>query len=87
MYHRLQPVVQPELFSNQFDIRRPRGTDHHSISSMELTHRSLLRGRFVSSIPFDVAGAFDTAPHYQRTQVSTALGVDFFTYRLLYNWL
>ena len=87
MYHRILPIVEPQLTPFQFAYRRSRGTEDHLTSLVDKAHRSLLNGSFVYIISFDIEAAFGRVPHWQITRALKRMHIDGYTRRLIHNWL
>ena len=54
---------------------------------MDLARSPLFRGKYVYIMSFDMAGAFDSAPHFQLAQALARFGIDVHTRRSVRNWL
>ena len=87
VYHRILPQVEPQLYAGQYAYRRARSTEHHLVSVMDVTHRALIRGKFVYVVSFDIAGAFDTVSHHGLVEALKGCGIGGYTRRLIHNWI
>ena len=87
LYHRMLPIVEPQLDQRQFAYRRSRGTEMVSAEMVDLAHRPLNRGLHVYMVSFDVPGAFDRVPLHGLMTAMDRFNIDPYIRRVEHNWL
>ena len=86
IYHRLLPLVEPQLEPAQFAYRRARETGQLLSAMMDTAQRALLEEKYVYIISFSIVGAFDSVSHHQLAQTLSHFEVDVYTQRIIHNW-
>ena len=87
LYHRLLPLVEPQLSPVQYAYRRNRGTEFLPTERIDYIHNNLQSERLVYILSFDVAGAFDSVPRSQLMRALHAMTINWHTRRVIHNWL
>ena len=87
LYHRLLPMIEPQLHGGQYAYRRERGTSHHLTELGDFAQRALISQHYCYMVSLDAEGAFDNVPRVRLLKAREEMGVGGRERRAAHNWL